>query len=142
MDNSEAKDPKKILGTILIWIGVLAWTPFLLLIFNDKEVSIWPFLIVHLAGSIGGAKLRGPEPEEEMAVGVKRRKISKILIYLGVMAWIPYIYLNSISAQKLPITPFLAAHLTGIFGGIFVRASVYFSLNKQRKSAEALLSQD
>lgn len=45
-------------GTLLIWLGVFAWAPFLILLVNGQQVSIFPFLAAHLAGVLGGAWLR------------------------------------------------------------------------------------
>jgi uncharacterized membrane protein YjjB (DUF3815 family) len=55
----------------------------------------------------------------------RRRKIaSRILIYLGVLAWAPYLYLERIQGLDVEIGPFLAAHLTGVLSGVTLRLSV------------------
>ncbi len=117
-------------GTILIWLGVFAWAPFLVLIASGEEVSIFPFLAAHLAGVLGGTWLRASADRMEglnQAQGRQgqRRKIaSRVLIYLGVLAWAPYFYLERVIGQDVDIFPFLAAHLTGVLGGAALRASV------------------
>ena len=118
------------MGTILIWLGVLAWAPFLVLVANDRPVSIFPFLSAHLAGVLGGAWLRSSADRLEgldkvqAAYGRRRKLASKIMIYLGVLAWAPYFYLERALGQEVAITPFLVAHLTGVLGGAALRASV------------------
>jgi hypothetical protein len=123
-------DQRRTYGTILIWIGVLAWAPWLVLLALQRPVSIFPFLAVHLTGVLGGAYLRasadrleGIDPARE-TFGRRRRLVSRILIYLGVLAWAPYFYLERVLGQDVAITPFLAAHLTGVLGGAALRASV------------------
>lgn len=141
MNNIFDKISKKRVGMILIWMGVFAWIPYIVLITNDVKTSIFPYLIFHLACSIGGGKLHGPSSEAELAVGKKRRKASKILIYLGVMAWIPYIYLDDVVGADVSITPYLIMHLTGIFSGIFVRLSVSFSQHQLNKKTNLVINQ-
>lgn len=115
---------KKNVGTLLIWVGVLAWTPYIYLVTNGHEASIWPYLTVHLLGSFIGGKLRGPLPENVAKAGGRRLVISRAMIYLGVMAWLPYIYLDSVVGASVSITPFLTVHLIGVLGGILVRVSL------------------
>lgn len=117
-------------GRILIWIGVFAWLPYFYLLTRDQSVSLFPFLGVHLSGVLGGAWLisdanikAGIVPEKK---GQKRRIASRILIYLGVLAWAPYLYLTRSLGQEVEITPYLTAHLSGIFSGIAIRASIGF----------------
>ncbi len=119
---------QRIWGTLLIWLGVLAWAPFFFLLATGRDVSIFPFLATHLAGVLGGAWLRSKAGHKAAtgprAQGRRRRIISRILIYLGVLAWAPYFYLDRVAGQDVAIGPFLAAHLTGVLGGAALRASV------------------
>lgn len=125
-----SSENRRTLGTILIWAGVLAWAPFLAAIAAKQTVSIGPFLIAHLSGVLGGWWLRrsadraaGIDRVEETH-GQRRKLASRILIYLGILAWAPYIYLDRIVGQDLEIGPFLAAHLTGVLSGVALRLSV------------------
>jgi hypothetical protein len=131
MKNITEKISNKTVGKILIWIGVFAWMPYIVLVIKGIEISIWPFLIIHLVGSIGGGKLHGPLAEDELIIGKRRRKASKILIYVGVMAWLPYIYLNDVLGQDVLITPYLIVHLTGVISGVLARLSVTISQHKK-----------
>lgn len=116
-------------GTALIWLGVLAWVPFFLFLASGREVSLFPFLAAHLAGVFGGAWLRTNADRKAgvsttPAHGRWRRFASRIMIYLGVLAWVPYFYLQHLAGQEVEVAPFLAAHLTGVLGGVALRASV------------------
>jgi len=119
---------RRTLGAILIWLGVLAWAPFLALAASDRPVSIFPFLAAHLAGVLGGAWLRSSADRREglnrIEHGQRRRIVSRIMIYFGVLAWAPYFYLEKALGLDVEIGPFLAAHLTGVLGGAALRASV------------------
>ena len=119
---------RRTLGTVLIWLGVLAWVPFLVLVANDRPVSIFPFLAAHLAGVLGGVWLRSSadrlEGVDRVEHGQRRRIVSRIMIYFGVLAWAPYFYLDKVLGQDVPIGPFLVMHLTGVLGGAALRASV------------------
>jgi len=121
---------RRTIGTILIWLGALVWAPFLASITSGQEVSIFPFLALHLAGVLAGWWLRASADRMEGIDRAKdthgrRRKIaSRILIYLGVLAWAPYFYLDRVLGQETNIAPFLAAHLTGVLSGVALRLSV------------------
>lgn len=116
-------------GTILIVLGVAAWVPFFVLLALGSDVSIFPFLIAHLAGVLSGAWLRSRADNAEGITknqhGRTRKIVSSVLIYLGVLAWAPYFYLKYATDNAVEIGPFLTAHLTGVLGGIGVRASIY-----------------
>ena len=121
---------RRTVGTILIWLGVLVWAPFLASVAAGQEVPIFPFLAAHLAGVLAGWWLRSSADRMEGVHQVesmrgRRRKIaSRILIYLGVLAWAPYLYLTQVLGQETNITPFLAVHLTGVLSGVALRLSV------------------
>lgn len=46
------------------------------------------------------------------------------MIFLGVLAWVPYIYLTRGLGQDVEIAPFLITRLTGVLGGLAVRFSI------------------
>ena len=126
-------DRRRSVGTALVWLGVLAWAPFLFLIAAKQPVSIVPFLAAHLSGVLGGGwlrssadKLDGGAPGQSHH-GRRRKAISTVLIYLGVLAWAPYFYLSRVLGQDVDIAPFLAAHLTGVLGGGALLASLVVS---------------
>ena len=141
MKNHFNKISRKQVGTILIWMGVFAWVRYIYLITNDVKTSIFPYLFVYLVGRIGGGKLRGRSSDAKLTVGKWRRRISTILIYLGVMAWLPYIYLKNEVGADVDITPYLIIHLTGILSGIFVRLSESITQMQQKEKAEAVIIQ-
>lgn len=55
-----------------------------------------------------------------MCQGVTRKRIGALLIFLGVLAWAPYFYLQFIG-EEVTVTPFLAAHLSGVLPGFVLR---------------------
>ncbi len=119
----------KRLSRIFIWIGVLAWAPYLTLVFMDKDVSILPFLAFHLTGILGGLRLRKMASEadgEPKKVVSKSKKISRIMIILGVSAWLPYLYLTNVQGQDVAIGPYLSVHLPLVVGGIAIQVREAF----------------
>jgi hypothetical protein len=114
----------------LIWLGVLVWIPFLALITSNQTVSIFPFLAAHLTGVLGGWRLRASADQMEGidrsadTRGRRRKLASRILIYLGVLAWAPYFYLTRVLGEDTNIAPYLATHLTGVLSGVGLRLSV------------------
>jgi len=117
------------LGIALIWIGVLAWLPFILMRANGHKPSIFWFLPFHLVGVVGGSRLRKMAREELGAQAPKRnafRTIGHSLIFLGILVWGVYFYLKLVAGQPVDVGDFLPYHLTGIFGGITFLGIGYF----------------
>ena len=50
-----------------------------------------------------------------------RKRAANILILLGVLAWLPYLYLLA-NGNTPSILPFLALHLSGVLGGGYLRS--------------------
>ncbi len=114
-------------GTILVWLGVLTWLPFIVLHVAGQNPSLFLFLPIHLFGVIGGARLRAmarpaPSPKKNW-----RRLAAHFLILVGVLVWAPYFYLKLVMHQAVDITQYLPFHLLGIFGGIVLHGVEYFS---------------
>lgn len=117
-------NPKN-LGTILIWLGVAAWLPFLYLLAVGQNPSIYPFLAVHLTGILGGTRLKAlARKDTAHKKRNKRYVIGRIMILLGVLAWLPYLYQKELLAMTVEIRPYLTVHLVGVLGGIALLASV------------------
>jgi hypothetical protein len=134
-----AVERQRKLATGLIWLGVLAWAPFLYFVAARVEVSIFPFLALHLTGVLGGLWLRARAGRLESVTpagevfGRQRILLSKLMIYAGLLAWAPYFYLTRVLSQEQSIAPFLTAHLTGVLGGSALRASVEVQRYLQRR---------
>lgn len=124
------------LGKIIIGIGTFTWIMYIVMVKNGKDISIWPFLIIYLVGRIVGRKLIGSPVDDGLVIGKRRRKLSKVLIYLGILAWLPYIYLDNVIGAEVNIMPFLTVHLVGIISGILVRLSMYYSKTQEVKSVK------
>jgi len=110
---------RRAIGVGLIWLGVLAWLPYLYLLASGMDPSIYPFLSVHLLGILGGTRLRAAaDPEKRTKKHHPLQRVGRIMIILGVIVWVPYIYQKNVLVTPTEITPFLATHLTGVLGGI------------------------
>ena len=134
MINTKFRVSRQEIGTIIIYLGVFVWVPYFFLLISGKDVPIIPYLVLHLLGIFGGSKLRGKTSEETTLFGKRRRRISRILIYVGVLAWLPYYYIVGVIRLEVDATPFLFVHLAGVIGGILVRGSVWLSQIIQRRA--------
>lgn len=118
------------LGSALIYIGVAAWLPYFYLVSVGREVSILPFVIVHVLCVASGARLRGHAVSAgaQATKDARLRLLSRILITLGVLAWAPYFYLTRVLNVETEMTPFLIAHLSGVLPGVGLR--IYLGIKK------------
>lgn len=67
---------RKIIGRILILLGVSMWIPYLTLEALGEEVSVMPFLVAHLSGVIPGAiLLRGETLVHWIAQMLNRKNV-------------------------------------------------------------------
>ena len=122
-------------GTVLIWLGVLTWLPFIILRIAGEKPSLFMFLPVHLIGVIGGSRLRSLA-RKEMATPARAKKkfqlIGHGLIYAGILVWAPYFYLKIFTQTSVDVMDFLPYHLTGIFGGILLLVINYLISRKDK----------
>lgn len=120
-------------GTLLIWLGVLIWTPFIVLQIAGQQPSFLLFLPFHLIGVIGGARLRSFARKQMGLPSPKRNPlqiIGSILIVLGILTWVPYFYLKAFTQTPVNVMNFLPFHLTGVLGGVLLLAINHLSLRK------------
>jgi polyferredoxin len=118
------------LGTVLIWLGVLTWLPFIVLRIVGEKPSLFWFLPVHLLGVVGGSRIRSLARKELGASAPKKnplRVIGHVLIYAGILVWAPYFYLKLALQQPVEAMDFLPYHLTGILSGIVFLGLNYLS---------------
>jgi hypothetical protein len=133
-------NPQKI-GIIFIWMGVAAWLPFLYLLAVGQHPSIYPFLAVHLVGILGGSRMKAlAKKDKTPRKRHKRQVIGRIMIILGVLAWLPYLYQKELLDMTVEIRPYLSVHLFGVLGGIALLVSVPLIrlLLKDRYSIEGM----
>lgn len=126
------------LGTALIWVGVLAWVPFILLHLAGGDPPLLWFLPLHLLGVVGGSRLRGSARREMGASTPKAnlmRTVGKIFIVIGVLVWVPYLYLKLVAQIPVDISQFLPFHLAGILGGLAILLANYLLNQRRVKSA-------
>lgn len=116
------------LGTVLVWVGVLTWAPFIVLrAIGQKPAFLW-FLPFHLIGVIGGSRLRTVARRELGLVTPRKNRLAlggHILIFAGILVWAPYLYLKLAAGQPVEAVDYLPYHLTGIFGGILLHVVNY-----------------
>jgi hypothetical protein len=109
------------LGTVMIWLGVLTWAPFILLHVAGEKPSLFWFLPFHLIGVIGGSRLRSVA-RREMGIFPEKRNLWRLaahgLIVAGIGVWAPYFYFKLVVGQPVNVMNYLPFHLGGIFAGI------------------------
>ena len=116
------------LGTLLVWLGVFAWLPFIFLRAIGERPSFLVFLTIHLLGVIGGSRLRSVARKE---LGMLPPKMSMlhlaghIMILLGILVWVPYLYLKLVMGQAVVVMNFLPFHLIGVLGGVLLHLLSY-----------------
>ena len=117
------------LGTILIWLGVFTWAPFIFLKVIGEKPSFLLFLPFHLLGVIGGARLRSIARKELGLIPSKKNTLTMaghLMIFLGILVWVPYVYLKLVLGQSVEVMNYLPYHLTGVLGGVFLHMVNYF----------------
>jgi hypothetical protein len=111
------------LGTILIWLGVFSWAPYIFLRVIGERPAFLLFLPFHLIGVVGGSRLRSIA-RRELGMNPPKRKalntVGHILILLGISVWLPYLYLRIVLGQPVDVMDFLPFHLTGVLGGVLL----------------------
>ncbi|MBI5943304.1 MAG: hypothetical protein HY864_02950 [Chloroflexi bacterium] len=108
------------LGNLLIWLGVLTWLPFIVLRIAGEKPSLFWYLPFHLAGVIGGSRLRVYARKELRMAPPKKshlRTVGHIMIFAGILVWAPYFYLKAVQ-QPVEVMDYLPYHLTGVLGGV------------------------
>jgi hypothetical protein len=126
------------LGNALIWLGVLTWLPFIVLRIAGEKPSLFWYLPFHLAGVIGGSRLRTLARREMGISPPQKNRMQTIghgLIFAGILVWVPYFYLKFVAQQLEDVMDYLPYHLVGVLGGITFLAIRYFSLRKRRTGA-------
>jgi hypothetical protein len=117
------------LGTILIWLGVFTWAPFIFLKAMGEKPSFLLFLPLHLLGVICGARLRSIARKELGLIPNKKNYLTiagHLMIFLGVLVWVPYLYLKLVVGQSVEVMNYLPYHLTGVLGGVSLHILNYF----------------
>ncbi|RIK50813.1 MAG: hypothetical protein DCC59_12560, partial [Chloroflexi bacterium] len=86
------------LGNVLIGLGVLTWLPFIVLRIAGEKPSLFWYLPIHLAGVVGGSRLRAFARKEMGASPPQKSRLRMIghgLIFAGILVWAPYFYLKA-----------------------------------------------
>jgi len=125
-----SREQKAKYSNIFIWIGVLAWVPYIAARIAQIDISGIPFLIVHLIGVLGGIVLRrqaaeGAAPPSERIQRFKM--ISTVLLVIGVSVWAVYFGLEWITGLEREVTPFLITHLSFVLTGAGTKMYIFTS---------------
>ena len=116
------------LGTILVWIGVFTWAPFIFLRAVGEKPPFLLFLPFHLIGVVGGSRLRSLA-RKELGISPPRKSAllvaGHVLIFLGILVWAPYLYLKLVIGQSVEVMNYLPYHLTGVLGGVSLHVLNY-----------------
>jgi len=116
------------LGTILVWLGVLTWAPFIFLRAIGEKPAFLFFLPFHLIGVVGGSRLRS-QARKELDMAPPKRNILHLagngLIVLGILVWAPYLYAKLVLGHPVEAMNYLPFHLTGVLGGAVLHVISY-----------------
>ena len=116
------------LGTILVWLGVFTWAPFIFLRAIGEKPAFLLFLPFHLIGVVGGSRLRA-QPRKQLGMEAPRNNLlhtaGHAMIILGILVWTPYLYLKLVMGQPIEVINYLPFHLIGVLGGVFLHAMSY-----------------
>lgn len=116
------------LGTILIWLGVFTWAPFIFLRAIGEKPAFLFFLPFHLIGVIGGSRLRSGA-RKQLGMPPPQRNFLHLaghgMILLGILVWTPYLYSKLVLGQSVEIMNYLPLHLTGVLGGVVLHVTSY-----------------
>ena len=123
------------LGTILIWLGVFTWAPFIFLRAIGEKPAFLFFLPFHLIGVIGGSRLRSMA-RRELGMAPPKKSVlhtaGHALILAGILVWAPYLYSKLVMGQPVEVMNYLPFHLTGVLGGVFLHL-LSFIIERQRR---------
>lgn len=116
------------LGSVLIWLGVTVWLPFIGLRLIGEKPSLFWYLPFHLLGVIGGARLRAVARKELGQSSPKKSCLQMIghgVIFAGILVWTPYFYLKA-TGQPVEVMNYLPYHLIGVLGGVGILVVNHF----------------
>lgn len=116
------------LGNALIWLGVLTWLPFIVVRIAGEKPSLFWYLPFHLAGVIGGSRLRAFARKEMGAPPPQKSRLRSLghgLIFAGILVWAPYFYLKA-TQHPVVVMDYLPFHLVGVLGGVVVLVASHF----------------
>lgn len=123
-------DQKIRYSKLLIWLGVLAWAPFILSRFMGLDLNGIPFLIAHLSGISGGLYLRRQAAKEMPAPSARIKKLkrfSTILLVIGVSVWPLYYLVRLLSQSPIELRGFLILHLAFVIVGGSMKMYIFSS---------------
>lgn len=106
----------------LIGVGVAAWLPYLILLARGAHPSLLPYLALHLLFIFLGVRLKR-DPGKARRTRTPLAVAGTVLVVLGVLVWLPYLYSKYVLHAARAIAPYLILHLSGVLTGGFLRLS-------------------
>jgi hypothetical protein len=116
------------LGTVLLWLGIFTWVPFIFLRAIGDQPPFLYFLPFHLVGVIGGSRLRSSARQALDLVPPRKRLLGlagHALIITGILVWVPYLYSKLALGQAVEVMSYLPFHLAGVLGGVTLHVLSY-----------------
>jgi hypothetical protein len=108
-------------GSVLVWLGVLVWAPYIILRVMGEQPSMSLYLPLHLLGVMGGSRLRAFARKELGMPSPKKTRLQMVghgLVWAGILVWAPYYYLKVVARQPVDVMDYLPYHLIGVLGGV------------------------
>jgi len=125
------------LATVLIWLGVLTWVPFIILRSAGYTPNIVWFIPVHLLGVVGVSRLKAAARRQmgaELPQKTRLRSLGHILILLGLSVWGVYFFLKLVIQATVEVSQFLPYHLIFMLSGVTILL-VNFLVNRRKSRA-------
>jgi hypothetical protein len=106
---------------VLVTLGVTVWIVWLGFALLGRPFSLLAAVVLHLAFVVpGGVLIRRARSAAGEPVP-RGRRLGNILIGVGVLAWVPYLYITESLHEEVPVAPFLVWHLAGVIPGALLR---------------------
>jgi hypothetical protein len=130
------------LGSVLIWLGVLVWAPFIILRIMGEQPTLFWYLPFHLVGVMGGSRLRAAARKEMGMPPPKKSRLRMLghgLLFVSILVWVPYYYLK-VAQQSVEVMDYLPFHLVGVLGGTVVLGISHFLERKSEVDVQEIPS--
>jgi hypothetical protein len=108
------------LGNDLDPAGVFTWAPFIFLKTMGKKPLFLAFLPFRFLASLAARTCVPLRAKNYLTIA------GHLMIPLGILDWVPYLYLKLAVGQSVEVMNYLPYHLTGVLGGVSLHFLNYF----------------